>query len=64
MITNDVIHALTSLPATDGNFESIIKDASVAQIKESIEIMKNRAGKDKSRISACYRELKKRSRKN
>lgn len=61
MITPNTVHALTSLPATDGNFTSSLNQANVAEIKEAIEIMKNRAG-NKTRITACYRELRKRSR--
>lgn len=62
MITVDGVHALTSLPATDGNFTSSLHGASVEQIKEAIEIVKNRDGKDKTRLDALYRELRKRSR--
>lgn len=61
MITVDTVHALTSLPATDGNFTSSLNCASVSEIKEAIETMKNRDGKDKGRMDFCYRELRKRS---
>ena len=61
MIEPNTVHALTSLPATDGNFTSSLNGASVEQIKEAIEIMKNRDGKDKGRMDSCYRELRKRS---
>lgn len=47
---------------TDGNFTSSLNGASVDEIKEAIEIMKNRDGKDKGRMDSCYRELRKRSR--
>jgi len=62
MIEPNTVHALTSLPATDGNFTSSLNGASVDEIKEAIEIMKNRDGKDKTRLDACYRGLRKRSR--
>ena len=60
MYQTDIIRALTSLPATDLNFASELQKATNLQIKMSIEVMRNREGKDKSRITACERELKRR----
>lgn len=60
MIQTDEVHALTSLPATDLNFTSVLNDATSLQIKLALEVMQNRDGKDKGRIKACERELKRR----
>ena len=61
MYQTDIIRALTSLPATDLNFASELQKATNLQIKMSIEVMRNREGKDKGRINACERELKRRA---
>ena len=58
MIHTDTVHALTSLPATDLNFVSCLKSATDLQIEMALEVMRNREGKDKSRVSACEKELK------
>ena len=60
MIHTDTVHALTSLPATDLNFTSCLQRATDNQIRLSLETMWNREGKDKGRIKACERELKRR----
>ena len=60
MIQTDTVHALTSLPATDLNFTSSLNGATSLQIKMALEVMRNRDGKDKGRIKACERELKRR----
>ena len=64
MIDTDPVHALTSLPATDLNFVSCLKGATNLQIEMALEVMRNRDGKDKSRIAACERELKRRNKDN
>ena len=64
MIHTDTVHALTSLPATDLNFTSGLKSATNLQIEMAREVMRNRDGKDKSRIAACERELKQRNKDN
>ena len=61
MIHTDTVHALTSLPANDLNFVSCLKGATDLQIEMALEVMRNRDGKDKGRIKACERELKRRS---
>ena len=61
MIHTDTVHALTSLPATDLNFVSCLKGATDLQIEMALEVMRNRDSKDKSRIAACDRELKRRN---
>ena len=61
MIHTDTVHALTSLPATDLNFVSCLKGATDLQIEMALEVMRNREGKDKGRIAACERELKRRN---
>ena len=58
MIETDTVHALTSLPATDLNFTSCLQRATQNQIRLALETMRNRDGKDKGRIKACERELK------
>ena len=58
MIHTDTVHALTSLPATDLNFTSCLQRATDNQIRLALETMRNREGKDKGRIKAFERELK------
>ena len=58
MIETDPVHTLTSLPATDLNFTSCLQRATDNQIRLALETMRNREGKDKGRIKACERELK------
>jgi hypothetical protein len=54
------IEILTSLPGADGNYTSALHRASNDEIRQAIDIMLNRDGKDKIRIAICKRELKKR----
>ena len=61
MIHTDTVQALTSLPATDLNFTSCLQRATDNQIRLALETMRNREGKDKGRIKACERELKRRN---
>ena len=58
MIQTDPVQTLTSLPATDLNFTSCLQRATDNQIRIALETMRNRDGKDKGRIKACERELK------
>ena len=60
MIETDPVHTLTSLPATDLNFTSCLQRATDNQIRLALETMWNRDGKDKGRIKACERELRRR----
>lgn len=60
MIYTNNVRALTSLPATDLNFVSSLKNATSEEIESSLEVMRNRDGKDKGRIKACEMELKRR----
>ena len=60
MIQSDPVHTLTSLPATDLNFTSYLQRATDNQIRIALKTMWNREGKDKERIKACERELKRR----
>lgn len=60
MNQTDPVHTLTSLPATDLNFTSCLQRATQNQIRLALEAMRNRDGKDKCRIKACERELKRR----
>lgn len=60
MIQADTVHTLTSLPATDLNFVSSLKNATSEEIESALEVMRNRDGKDKGRIKACERELRRR----
>lgn len=57
----DIVHSLSTLPATDGNFKSALERATNADIEKAIQTMKENAGQNKSRITACERELRKRS---
>ena len=56
----DFVSSLCQLPATDGNFESALKSAGDGDIERAILEMQGRNGKDKGRILACQRELKRR----
>lgn len=60
MYQTDTVHALTSLPATDLNFASCLQIATQNQIRLALETMRNHDGKDKGRIKACERELRRR----
>ena len=60
MYQTDTVHTLTSLPATDLNFTSCLQRATDNQIRLALETMRNREGKDKGRIKACERKLKRR----
>lgn len=54
---------LTTVPATDGNFKYRLKLATEEEIKEALSIMTGAGTKgNSSRISACSRELRRRSR--
>lgn len=54
----NTVYSLTQLPSTDGNFVSTINNATKEQIQEAISIMEKRDGKDKGRILACKRQLR------
>lgn len=56
----DVIRSLTELPDTDLNFRSALERSTSNQIRLALQVMRNRDGKDKGRIAACERELRKR----
>lgn len=56
----DEVRSLFLLPATDLNFTAALKSATSNQIRLAIEIMEQSGGKNKGRIAACKRELKKR----
>lgn len=60
MYQTDTVHTLTSIPATDINYTSALKSATSLQIKLALEVMRKRDGKDKVRIKACERELRRR----
>lgn len=60
MFERDDVHALSTLPATDGNFTSTLRTASTEDVMKAIEVMENNGGQNKSRIAACKRELRKR----
>lgn len=56
----DVIKSLCTLPATDLNFTADLKRATSNQIRLAIETMERNGEKNKGRIAACKRELRKR----
>lgn len=60
----NVIRSLCSLPATDLNFTADLKSATSNQIRLAIEMMEQSSGKNKTRIAACKRELRRRDRKH
>ena len=61
MFDESPVHTLTSLPETDLNFTSCLQRATDNQIRLALETMRKRDGKDKGRIKACERELKRRA---
>lgn len=56
----NVINSLVSLPATDLNFTAELERATSNQIRLAIETMERNGGKNKARIAACRRELRRR----
>ena len=56
----DTVHSLSSLPATDGNFISVLDRATDDEISQAIFDMETSGGQHKGRITACQRELRKR----
>ena len=56
----DTVHSLSSLPATDLNFISVLKRATDEEISQAIDDMENSRGKHKGRINDCKREMRKR----
>lgn len=58
----NVIRSLCSLPATDLNFTEELERATSNQIRLAIETMEQSGGKNKGRIAACKRELRRRVR--
>lgn len=60
----NVIRSLCLLPATDLNFTAELKRATSNQIRLAIETMERNGGKNKGRIAACKRELRRRDRKH
>ena len=55
-LREDVIHTLTTTPANDLNYKSVLKDATKEELEEAIAIMK-KGGKHKQRISSCKAAL-------
>lgn len=60
----NVIRSLCSLPATDLNFMADLEHATSNQICLAIREMERNGGKNKGRIAACKRELRKRDREH
>lgn len=58
----DIIKSLVTLPATDLNFTADLKRATSNQIRIAVETMERNGGKNKGRIAACKRELRRRDR--
>ena len=56
----DTVHSLSSLPATDLNFISVLNRATDDEISRAIDVMENSSGQHKGRITSCKRELIKR----
>ena len=56
----DTVHCLSSLPASDGNFISVLQRATDEEISNAIDVMATTGGQHKGRITACQRELRKR----
>lgn len=60
LTSDQIVSCLITVPSTDGNFICHLGYASAEQLKEAISIMESNGGKNKSRIAACRRELRKR----
>lgn len=56
----DTVHCLSSLPASDLNFTSVLNRATDDEISQAIDVMENSSCQHKGRITACKRELRKR----
>ena len=56
----DTVHCLSSLPASDGNFLSVLNRETDEEITIALDIMATTGGQHKGRITACQRELRKR----
>ena len=56
----DTVHSLSSLPASDGNFKSVLSRATDEEISQAIDVMETTGGQHKGRITACQRGLRKR----
>ena len=52
----DTVHSLSSLPATDLNFISVLNRATDEEISQAIDVMENTSGQHKCRITDCHRE--------
>ena len=59
----NIVHSLSTLPATDLNFVSALQRAKTEEIEQAIKEMKANGGQHKTRIKACERELRKRWKK-
>lgn len=57
---SDTVRFLVALPATDVNFVSALARATNDELGQAIEAMMLSGGKNKARISACGRELRRR----
>lgn len=56
----DIVHRLSSLPVSDGNFKSALSRATDTEITIALDVMATTGGQHKGRITACQRELRKR----
>ncbi len=54
---------LTTCPAGDCNYKSALENATIDELKRAIDFLRDKPG-NKSRISACERELRRRARNN
>ena len=55
--SDDVVHTLCTLPATDGNYDSALEKATVKSLQKAIEKMRNSDGKHATRIKRCENKL-------
>lgn len=61
IIEIDIVHSLATLPANDCNFKSALERATNEDIEKAIQRTKENGGQNKGRITACEKELRKRS---
>ena len=52
-----VVNALATLPANDANYNSFLGEATEDEVKEAIDLMKSKGGRNKMRLKKCEDKL-------
>lgn len=58
-VENEIVHSLTTLPSTDINYQTALREATPEQLKEAIKLMTESGGRHATRIKACQNALNK-----